>query len=76
MEQKDGKYCIKASTILDITLQDYHQSRKQYGSDLKKDSENTLNMSRNQINNNYNNNNINLNAAEIFEVKFFCNLKI
>lgn len=30
---KNGKYMIKASTVLYITLQDYHQSRQQYGND-------------------------------------------
>ena len=30
---KYGKYMIKASTVLYITLQDFHQSRQQYGND-------------------------------------------
>lgn len=38
--QRKGKNLIKASTILEITLEDYHQSRKLYGqgnSDIKFD---------------------------------------
>lgn len=30
---KYGKYMIKASTVLYITLQDFHQSRQQYGNE-------------------------------------------
>jgi hypothetical protein len=31
--QKYGKNMIAASTILEITLEDYHQSRKMYSND-------------------------------------------
>lgn len=71
MEMIDhGRYVIKASTILDITLQDYHQSRQQFGNEFGRDSE----MQNNQFNNNFNNNNsgsannLNLNAADMLEV--------
>lgn len=69
---ENGKFFIKASTILDITLQDYHQSRQQYGnnSDYHRESENkqeNLNYSGNQ---NQGNNNINLNADSTLSVKY------
>jgi len=62
-----GRYVIKSSTILDITLQDYHQSRHQFGNEFGKESE------YQNINNNFNNNissnyNLNLNAADMLEV--------
>lgn len=36
---KQGKSMIKASTILSITLQDYHQSRQQYGNEVHNQSD-------------------------------------
>jgi len=58
---ENGRYVIKASTILDITLQDYHQSRQQYGNEFRRDSENK------NFNNNPNNN-LNLNPGEVLDV--------
>jgi len=77
---ESGKYMIKASTILDITLQDYHKSRQQYGNEFGRENEksgdfsnsNNMNMNMNMgemdIYNN-NNNNLNLDANNIMEVK-------
>jgi hypothetical protein len=31
VNNKKGRHVIKAATILEITLEDYHQSRKLYG---------------------------------------------
>lgn len=48
---KRTKNLIKASTILDITLEDYHQSRKLYGQDKS-----NLNLEKfNNERNNYGN---------------------
>jgi hypothetical protein len=33
VDTKKGKHMIKATTILDVTLQDYHKSRLLYGND-------------------------------------------
>ena len=62
-----GRYVIKASTILDITLQDYHQSRQQFGNEFGRDSD----MQNNNFINNNNSgsaNNLNVNAADMLEV--------
>lgn len=84
MEMVDnGRYVIKASTILDITLQDYHQSRQQFGNEFGRESE-YQNFNNNEIDNNNNNNinnasssnNLNLNAANMLEVKFLSFLKL
>jgi hypothetical protein len=70
MEMIDnGRHVIKGSTILDITLQDYHQSRQQFGNEFGRDSD----MQNNNLNNNFNNNsgstnNLNLYAADMLEV--------
>jgi len=36
---KQGKSMIKASTVLSITLQDYHHSRQQYGNEAHNQSD-------------------------------------
>ncbi len=46
---KKGKNMIKASSILEITLEDYHQSRKLYGQDNKVSN---FNSGKNNFNNN------------------------
>jgi len=67
MEMVDhGRYVIKASTILDITLQDYHQSRQQFGNEFGRDSEYANN--NNNINIYNSSNNLNLNPSEMLEV--------
>lgn len=48
---KQGKYMIKASTVLYITLQDYHQSRQQYGNEVYNSSD--KNTDSNNKNNDY-----------------------
>lgn len=74
---ENGKYMIKASTILDITLQDYHKSRQQYGNEFGRENEksggdfnnnmNHMNMNMGMEMNN-NNNNLNMDANNIMEV--------
>lgn len=68
---ENGKYIIKASTILDITLQDYHQSRQQYGnnSDYHRDSEYKQENLNYSVSQNQGNNKINLNAENVISVK-------
>ncbi len=70
---ENGRYVIKASTILDITLQDYHQSRQQYGNEFGKDSENK--NFNNSNNNNISNNQLNLNPGDVLEVIFLILIK-
>ncbi len=65
-----GRYVIKASTILDITLQDYHQSRHQFGNEFGRESE-YQNNNFNLNNNVSSTNNLNLNPADILEVNSF-----
>lgn len=77
---ESGKYMIKASTILDITLQDYHKSRQQYGNEFGRENEksgdfhnsnnmNSMNMNMGMNNEMNNNNNLNMDANNIMEVK-------
>lgn len=61
-----GRYVIKASTILDITLEDYHQSRQQFGNEFGRNSEYPNN--NNDINVHNSSNNLNLNPADMLEV--------
>jgi hypothetical protein len=65
---ENGRYVIKASTILDITLEDYHQSRQQFGNEFGRE-----NANENSPENNNNNNYINLNANNIMAVCFILN---
>jgi len=48
---KYGKYMIKASTVLYITLLDFHQSRQQYGNDGINNNNNLYEEQGNYINN-------------------------
>lgn len=80
---ENGKYMIKASTILDITLQDYHKSRQQYGNEFGRENDksgdfanNNINMDMNvnmgmhnmEENININNNNLNMDPNNIMQV--------
>jgi hypothetical protein len=49
--QKKGKNLIKASTILEITLEDYHESRKLYGQTSNMNFENFKNKNESNKNN-------------------------
>jgi hypothetical protein len=76
---ENGKFMIKASTILDITLQDYHKSRQQYGNEFGRENEKSgdfsnfnnmnININMNDIDFN-NNNNLNLDANNILQVNY------
>ena len=73
---ENGKYMIKASSILEITLEDYHKSRQQYGSEFRRGNEkindfSNMNMNMNNFGGMENNNNYNINidANDIMEVK-------
>lgn len=62
-----GRYVIKASTVLDITLEDYHQSRQQFGNEFG-GSENPNNNNNSNSNNMYNN--LNLNPGDVLQVNY------
>jgi len=53
--QKKGKNLIKASTILEITLEDYHESRKLYGQTSNMNFDNFKQKNESQQSNNNNN---------------------